>query len=194
MLDKSIPYFNIIMKRKADTPVPSIDLPSGYSFVSFSVDCQCAWAEIETSVGEFDSTDEALEYFNENYLSYPNEVERRTFFIQNSEGEKIATATAWWNYTGERRDLALEWIAVMPAYQGIGLGKAVVFEALKRMLQIEGDRDIFLHTQTWSYRAIGIYLQAGFEFVTEGAFSTYSNDYYKALPLLKEVLKNNNEA
>lgn len=186
MLDKSIPYYNLVMQRKPGQAIPQFVLPEGYSFVPFTDGAEIDWAEIETSVGEFDSTSEALEYFNEKYLSYPGEVKRRTIFIQTSDFKKVATVTCWWNYTGEQRDPALEWIAVMPEYQGLGLGKAVTFEGLKRMLLIEGDRDVFLHTQTWSYRAIGIYLQAGFEFLRSKTFGEYENDFDKALPYLEE--------
>ncbi|OGO78325.1 MAG: GNAT family N-acetyltransferase [Clostridiales bacterium GWB2_37_7] len=189
MLDKSIPYLNIPMQRKYETPIPQYVLPEGYSFVSFTAGSEVDWAEIETSVGEFDSISEALVYFQKNYLSFPGEVERRTIFIQTSDEKKVGTATSWWNYTDVRRDPTLEWIAVKPEYQGIGLGKAVVFEGMRRMLQIEGDRDVFLHTQTWSYRAIGIYLQAGFEFMKTGSFSRYENDFDKALPYLEKKMK-----
>jgi ribosomal protein S18 acetylase RimI-like enzyme len=189
MLDKSIPYLNIVMKRKAGTLVPQCVLPEGYSFVPFTPDSEADWAEIETSVGEFDSTAEALEYFQKNYLTYPGEVERRTIFIQTHDGKNIGTVTSWWNYTEIRRDPTLEWVAVKPEYQGLGLGKAIVFEGIRRMLLIEGERDIFLHTQTWSYRAIGIYIQAGFEFIKTGSFSNYDNDYEKAISYIREKLK-----
>lgn len=189
MLDKSIPYLNIVMQRKANTSIPQYVLPQGYRFVQFSPGDEIQWAEIETSVGEFDSVQEALNYFQENYLAYPGEVERRTIFVQTTEGEKVGTVTSWWNYTGVRRDLALEWIAVRPYYQGKGLGKAVVYEGVRNMVEIEGDRDIFLHTQTWSYSAVPIYLKAGFQFIKEGSFSRYKNDYEKAIPYLEEKLK-----
>lgn len=189
MLDKSIPYFNLPMQRKAEKLIPQVILPEGYSFVPYTVGSETDWADIEASVGEFDSTLEAFVYFKKEYLSYPNEVERRTIFIQTSDNKKIATVTSWWNYTGERRDPALHWVAVRPEYQGMGLGKAVVFEGIRRMLLIEGNRDIYLHTQTWSYKAIGIYLEAGFEFMKNNTFGGYENDFDKAVPYLEEKMK-----
>ena len=36
------------------------------------------------------------------------------------------------------------------------------------MADIEGDRDFYLHTQTWSHRAVGLYLWAGFRFLPDG--------------------------
>ena len=177
------------MLRKANTPIPKPILPNNYSVVFFSNGEEKNWAEIETSVGEFESESKALAYFQTEYLPYIKELERRLFFLQTREGENIATVTIWWNYTGERRDVSLHWVGVKPEYQGLGLGKALVFESMERMLRIEGDRDVYLHTQTWSYKAIGIYLQAGFEFIKEGSFSGYENDYEKAIPILKEKMK-----
>lgn len=189
MLDKSIPYYNLVMRRKTGEHLPQVALAEGYSFVPFTLGDEMDWAEIEASVGEFDSVSEALEYFQEEYLAYPKEVARRTIFVQSSDFKKVGTATCWWNYTDERRDPTMEWIAVMPEYQDKGLGKAIVFEGMRRMLMIEGDRDVFLHTQTWSYRAIGIYLQAGFEFIRTGSFGGHQNEYEEALPYLELKMK-----
>ncbi len=185
MLDKTIPYFNIIMRRAAKKPLPHISLPSGYSYIYYKRGFEKDWSEIMASVGEFDSAQIALDYFNENYLINPDEVNRRTLFIQTAENEKVATVTSWWHYTGVKRTPTLEWIAVKPEFQGLSLGKSIVFQGLRRTLEIEGDREIYLHTQTWSYRAIGIYLLAGFEFVKKDTFGNYINEFDRALPYLE---------
>ncbi|GIN88828.1 hypothetical protein J6TS2_52140 [Heyndrickxia sporothermodurans] len=49
-------------------------------------------------------------------------------------------------------------------------------ECINQLKQLEGDKDIFLHTQTWSYKAIGIYLKAGFNILEDGSFAKYKND------------------
>lgn len=186
MLDKSIPYYNIIMKRKKGTKVPEWKLPEGYSFALYSEGDEKDWIEIETLVGEFDNKEEANECFMKDYFPYMDELKRRMLFIANKDNKKVATLTNWWNYTGKRRDPSFHWVGVSPEHQGLGLGKAIVFEGLNRMIRIEGDRDFFLHTQTWSYRAVNIYLQAGFDFVEEEAFAGYTNDYKKAMEILSE--------
>ena len=188
MLDKSIPYLDVLMHRKRGTPIPKFSLPEGFSFSDYKKGDEDAWAEIETSVLEFDSKEEALSYFKEDYLSMVSEVERRCLFIENSKGEKVATAMAWWAYSDIRRDPWVYWIAVKPDYQGFGLGKAVVSAILHRMLNIEGDRDFYLHTQTWSYKAITIYKKMGFYITDEKNLFVYSNnDYQKTIALLKTL-------
>jgi len=174
MIDKSIPYVDILMKREAGTPFPDFPLPEGYRFVLFKDGDETEWAEITASAGEFDR----------------EELKRRCTFVETTEGEKVATCTAWWSYTGERRDPWLHWIAVKAGYQGLGLGKSVVAEGMRRMIAIEGDRDMYLHTQTWSYKAFNIYRKMGFQITREkGLGGCDTNDYDRAMEILKPFLR-----
>ncbi|NRF95790.1 GNAT family N-acetyltransferase [Paenibacillus frigoriresistens] len=188
MLDKTIPHFNVIMKRSAGVPLPRFALPEGYSFTWYVPGKEEQWAEIESSVGEFENVEQGLDYFRNEYLPFVEELKRRLLFVQNEDGEEIGTITSWWNLTGERRDPSVHWFAVKKEYQGVGVGKALVSECLNRLQLLEGDRNIFLHTQTWSYKAIGLYLNAGFEILSYESFAHYKNDYDIALPILKTVL------
>ncbi len=188
MLDKTLPYFDVIMKRRAGLPIAMHGLPSGFSIAGFVTGDEVQWASIETAVGEFMTEGEALTYFQNTYLPYNDELARRCVFVRDADGGAVGTITSWWNTTEERRDPSVHWLAVRPDAQGLGLGKALVAESLKRSLWLEGDRAIFLHTQTWSHRAISIYLKAGFEFVRQGSFGGYPNDYLQAMPVLRTVL------
>ena len=192
MLDKSIPYVDVLMHRKKGALVSPIILPDGFSFSAFQAGDEKAWAQIETSVLEFPDELDALMYFQKTYMPYISELERRCLFIENSEGEKIATSTAWWNYTGVRRDPWLHWVAVKPQYQNLGLGKAIVSKITQLMIEIEGNRDFYLHTQTWSHRAIKIYEKFGYAITKEKNLFKYANENYeKAIEILKNLhLKN----
>jgi GNAT superfamily N-acetyltransferase len=192
MLDKSIPYFNVIMKRHANIPIPEFDLPHGYSFAWFNTGKEEKWAEIETSVGEFNTIEEAVNYFRAEYIPFEDELKKRLLFVRNEKGEEIGTITGWWNVTGVRRDPSIHWFAVKKEYQGLGLGKVLVSECLKRLMHLEGSKEVFLHTQTWSYRAIGLYQNAGFHIEPQECFAHYRNDYYDAVPILKKYLSSLN--
>jgi GNAT superfamily N-acetyltransferase len=190
MLDKSIPYYDVLMCRDSGKPLPAQPLPEGFRFASFSSGDEMDWAVIETSVGEFDSVEEALSYFRLEYLPMVKELERRCFFVVADDGSKVGTFTLWWNYTDGRRDPWVHWVAVKPSHQGFGLGKALVAEGMRRGIEMEGDRAFYLHTQTWSYKAMGIYFWSGFERTREKGLSGYANDDYdKATDVLKGVLK-----
>lgn len=163
-------------------------MTKGFNFVSYQSGDELAWAEIETSVLEFDKVEVAVEYFKTNYVPYQAEVKRRTIFIQNEKGEKIATFTAWWNYTGNRRHPFMHWVAVKPQYQGLSLGKAIISKGISLMVEIEGDCDMYIPTQTWSHKAIKLYRWAGFDFETkESAPGGFENQTADALQILKKL-------
>ena len=188
MLDKSIPHMSIVMHRKAGTPIPEFDLPEGFKFALYKSGDEKAWAKIETSVSEFGDELDALLYFQREFLQTPSEAERRCVFIENSQGEKIATASAWHRHTGIRRDPILHWVAVNPNYRGLGLGKALVSKVLRLMRDIEGDRDFYLSTQSWSHVAVRIYMKFGFYVTGEKNLIGNENaDYPKNVELLKSV-------
>nr|WP_243239320.1 GNAT family N-acetyltransferase [Sulfobacillus harzensis] len=187
-MDKTLPYFNVIMKRRAGLPIETWALPPNFSLKWFVPGDEVRWATIETSVGEFSTQEEALKYLRQTYLPDGDELSRRCLLVSAANGDAVGTITSWWNMTEKRRDPAIHWLAVRPEFQGLGLGKALVSECLKRLTRLEGDRDIFLHTQTWSHRAIAIYIKAGFGIVKRGSFGNYPNDYDEAMPVLRTVL------
>ena len=185
MLDKSVPYAGLFMRREAGTPLPDFKLPDGFSFSFFSDGDEESWARIETSVLEFTSEFAALMHFREKFLPHPDELSRRCLFIENNSGKKIATATAWWSdIEGERRPW-MHWVGVNPVYQGLGLGKALIARVTELMTQLDGDVPLFLTTQTWSYKAIDIYKTCGFEPTDEKIlYKRRRYNYKKALRIL----------
>ena len=122
------------------------------------------------------------------YISNIVSSMRRRLFIQNPAGEKIATATIWWEYSGKRRDPWVSYVAVKPDYQGLGLSKALLSRLLELSAEIEGDRKVYLHTQTWSHRAVKLYEKFGFYITKEPNLFKYANNQYEeATALLAEI-------
>ena len=168
MLDKSLEYRNLLMRRPAGAPIPEAILPPGYSFSLYQPGDETHWARIETAVLEFDDETQASDCVRRDYLDFHGESSRRMLFIREPGGLPVATFTAWWQYTGQRRDPWVHWVGVHPEHQSRGLGRAIVAQGVRLMADIEGDRDFYLHTQTWSHRAVGLYLWAGFRFLPDG--------------------------
>jgi len=190
MLDKNLPYWGVFMHRKAGSPVASVPLPEGYRFVLYSIGDELDWARIETSVLEFDSEFAALLHFREKFIPYSDELERRCLFIQNDSGEKVATATAWWNHVDDERRPWVHWVAVNPEYQGLGLGKALISHVIEHMIKLEGDVDFYLHTQTWSYKAVDIYTLNGFQASEESQlYKERRNNFKKAMRIIDRQLR-----
>ena len=189
MLDKSVPYVGIYMKRPAGTPYVPCTIPDGFKFTFYKDGNDRDWARIETSVLEFDNEFEASMYFAQKFKPEIEEFKKRCLFIETAEGKKIATATAWWHHVNDERRAWLHWVAVDPNYQGLGLGKAITSGVTKLMLDLEGDVDFYLHTQTWSYKAIKIYEKFGYHITDEKILykGNKHNNYKKALKILKKL-------
>ena len=186
MLDKTLPFYKLYMQRKAGTPIPAYPLPDGFKFVFFKDGDEQSWAKIETSVEEFDNEFAALLLFKGDYMPYASELYRRCLFIENVRGEKVATATAWWSFIDGQRRPWVHWVSVAPEYQGLGLGKAITSQVTRLLLEMEGDLDFYLCTQTWSYKAINIYRHVGYEPTDEKKLygRKYASHYKKAMKVL----------
>ena len=193
MIDESVPYIPVIMKREAGLPLPAFPLPQGFTYEMYKPGDEKDWARIEASVEEFENEMDALLHYQEEFMPYTRELPLRCIFICAPNGEKIGTATAWWCYVNERRYPQVHWVAVKPGYQGLGLGKALTCEVIRRMTAIDGDNVFYLSTQTTSYKAIGIYEWAGFYITDERDVLDCKNDQVaEAKALLKEIRQKEN--
>ena len=183
MLDKSIPYKSIMMVLKQDIPLlaNAPNLPKGYRFAFYQPGDETIWAQLETSVGEFDNIQAALQYFKKEFLPYPKLLAERMSFVYHESGKPCATATAWFHKGGGP---ILHWVSTRPEEQKKGLGSAVVHRALSIARHAYPNEDITLHTQTWSHQAIRLYRKFGFELVKSHA---EGNDYSAAIAVLKQV-------
>ena len=70
MLDRTIPFCNTIMKC-SDYEYRNVELPDGFSVVSYQSGYEKEWAKLEYSVGDFGSVTEAEIYFVETCLQEP---------------------------------------------------------------------------------------------------------------------------
>lgn len=189
MLDKSVEYKRIIMKldhnknKQLEEPM----LPEGYTFQMYKEGMEVEWATTETEVLEFETRNKALIYFEENLKPYKEQLKDRMVFIINSEGNAVANACAWYLDYKQRHQAQVHYVAVRPNYQGLGLGKAILLKILSLFPIYEPCEDIYLHTQTWSHRAVHMYLKKGFRLVTDEFLGYEESDYEKAVQILEHV-------
>ena len=165
MLDKSIPYMDIIMSAKqealADIKIPS--LPEEFHFRMYEKGDEIGWADLEVSVKEFSSREEALSYFHKVFSPHADLLSKRMCFIVDQNDQIAATASAWFKEENGRRFPLVHWVSVSPNVQGKGLGSAIVKYVLSLFQDLEPDgKEVFLHTQTWSHKAIYMYYKYGF--------------------------------
>ena len=194
MLNKQLPYKNIIMRLDADfASFLEPNLPEGFKFKFFEEQNLADWAKIETAVLEFENEIEAQDYFKQKYMPKLKELKKRLFFICNEQNQPIATTMAWFVNTKQHgKQLSLGWVSVLPEYQGRGLGKALVLKAFEVYSQLDAQDSIWLDTQTWSNVAVKLYHNLGFNFCKSTSFARdsgelYQNDFKESIEVLRDV-------
>lgn len=160
-INRTLKYVDLLLVRGLDD-IPVMSLPEGFRFVLFQEGDEKHWVDIEVSSGEFLSFDEGIEAFNYYYGHCYEELKKRCIFIENNEGEKVATATAFYaDYPIGDITGYVYWVSVKKEYQGKGLSKPLVSMALLKMKEL-GHKGTFLHTQTHTWLAVKVYLDMGF--------------------------------
>ncbi len=160
--DGRICYYELLLEGDI-TEVPQYELPEGYRFVPYTDNDRDAWIDIEMSAKEFVSYEQGLEAWNRYYAAKLDELPDRMFFIETNEGEKIATATAFYDIYGRdtSNDGWLHWVAVKREYQGRGLSKPLITYVLRVMNKL-GHARAKIPTQTNTWLACKVYMDLGF--------------------------------
>jgi len=162
MLDKSIEHIKVTMTKCDTIEYPRFDLPPGFYFEQFKSGHEKHWAKIMHSVGEVGSLKEGLNIFENEFLD-KDLMHRRFIYVFDEFKNPAAVASLW---IGD--DLGcimqrLHWLAVEQNYQGKGLMKVLMTKILDTYNELGCTQGIYLTTQTWSYKAINVYLKFGFK-------------------------------
>ena len=185
MLDRTIPFCNTIMKCSDYSP-RHVELPDGFSIVSYQRGYEKEWAKLEYAIGDFDSLEVAEKYFVETYLqkteSFPN-----ILFAMNKDNEIIGSCIAWQDMRGTNSVSSLHWLVVDERYQRLGLGRALCIAVMNIYVE-HGALPVYIHTQPWSWKAILLYTSLGFKLQKTDAFSHYENEYEKAMIELGKIV------
>lgn len=164
-MDRSIEHIELVMYRPNLLDVPVASLPLGYSLRSFQDGDREHWAGIEMSAGEFTTMERAREIFDRDFGGHLDEAKRRMLFLEADDVGPIGTTSAWWGeFRGETIGM-IHWVAIKEEFHGRGLSKPLLAAALSLMARFHSSAH--LHTQTHSWRAIGLYEKFGFLRVDE---------------------------
>lgn len=123
---------------------------------------------------------EMAAYFDAVYAPRQADFFASCLLVRDGEGRAVGTGLLWRAYG---RLLTLHWLQVAPAWEGRGLGRAI----LTRLLSVPAQTGeaVFLHTQPASFRAIKLYTDFGFALLTGGPVGRRENQLDAALPLLR---------
>lgn len=102
MLDRTIPFYNIILK--CDTyKYHKVCLPKGYSFSFYQEGFEEAWALLEYNIGDFESKESALDYFKSTYMSKMDLLEKKALFVLDGSNNIVGSCIAWEDRKGAKR-------------------------------------------------------------------------------------------
>lgn len=190
MLDRSIPFYNIILR--CDNPLDTApSLHGEYAFRMYQAGDELAWAELEYEIGDFNSVAEAKQYFLSNYCTKSEpDISERCVFAVKQDGTIIGSCIAWQDLRNNLPVASLHWLVVSPRYQNKGIGSALCQKAMQIFAK-KDEKPIYIHTQPWSYKAMILYIHQGFKIQKTDTFSHYINQFPLAMNTLQKILSQN---
>lgn len=161
--DYRIRYYELLFERSDLDQIPQYDLPEGFRFVFYKPGDRDTWIDIEYSAKEFLSYDHGMESWGRYYEGKDDDLVHRMVFIENADGLKVATASAYYDIYGKDKSGAgwLHWVAVRREFQGMGLSKPLISFTLRHMQKL-GYSCAKIPSQTTTWLACKIYLDFGF--------------------------------
>ncbi len=149
------------MIRRSLHDVPGFQVPTGFRLRSYWPGDEQAWyrihaeAELHERIGP--------ELFRRRFGEDLTTLKHRQIYLESPTGETIGTATAWHEADFDGAGIGrVHYVAIVPRYQGQGLSKPLMTEALLRLREL-GDERAYLATTTVRLPAINLYLGFGFE-------------------------------
>lgn len=161
------------------------DLPAPYFIRTCRRDELYQWKMIH-----FDDLKTALankqmmdQFFDEVYRPNESLFYEKCLFVCNEHDRPIGTCFAWKAYGNIT---TIHWFKVIQAYEGLGIGRGLLSFVMKS-INID-DFPVFLHTQPSSFRAIKLYSDFGFRFLTDPMIGFRKNELKESLPILKQLM------
>lgn len=161
-MDTSIPHIGVIMEKMNTAEYPKIQLPAGFSFASYSDEFKEEWAQMQFEVEQVNSLEEGKSEFHECYINHKAEIMDTCVFVTACDGNLAGVALLCdGNLFGDARK-RVHWVTVAPTYQNRGICGAMLTKLMDIYNECGFEKGIYLTSQTWSYKAIGIYKKFGF--------------------------------
>ena len=167
-IESKIKYYELLMYYADTSKYIKYELPNDFHFEFYKPGDEYEWFNIQLSCGNFTNYEKEFHYFHDFYDSFIDELNKRCFFIvDNNTNKKIATATVSLLKKEEYGyNATIDWVAISKEYQGRKLSKPLISKIISLSNEL-GHKKILLHTQTTTWLAAKLYLDAGFEILNK---------------------------
>lgn len=157
IIDRNV---SVTMCRDTLTGIPVYSLPHGYQIRPYLPGDEHEWVRIESDADRFNAI--SIELFRKEFGNDPALLGERQFYLLDSLGAAIGTATAWFDdaHCGQPYG-RIHWVAIHPDCQGKGLSKPLMTSVCTRLHEL-GHEKAYLVTSSARINAINLYLHLGF--------------------------------
>lgn len=162
-LDKSIPYYPVLMILKNKPKIEKIELPEGYYFQTYDASYKDAWIKLHVALGQIKDIESGYQYFEETFETQPEALKKQMILLVDSCGNLVGTSSVWEGYHFNKKRYRVHWVGVDENHQRKGLAKALLLKTIELYESMQLEDPLYLTTQTNSYVAISMYLKLGFE-------------------------------
>lgn len=157
----SVDLIEVRMLRRDLQPVPWHPPPPPYVLRPYRPGDVDTWVQVHRQAERYHA-DISADLFHREFGRDDDLLAARQLFLCDGAGAAVGTATAWLGAAPDERHLGrIHWVAVVPAAQGRGLGRALVAALCQRFVDL-GHAAAFLTTETVRVPAICMYLKLGF--------------------------------
>ena len=95
MIDKTIPYYNVLMRYDGPAMMECPIAPEGYRFRGYKAGDETAWAQMEVDNYDFDTFENAKTYFVNKYCTFPQKLQEGFVGIENELGKLCGIVICW---------------------------------------------------------------------------------------------------
>lgn len=161
-LDKTMPYIRVFMEKTDTESYPRYALADGYTFKFYEPGMEEEFCRLQCLIGGVDSIGDGQDIFMREFSGDLEMLKSRMIFVIAENGDCVGTACLWWgSHLGDKIP-RVHWMCVHPAHQNKGISKALLTRFFDLHNELGLGPYIYLVTQTWSYKAINVYTEFGF--------------------------------
>lgn len=154
------PHTEVFMVHRNIAQAPRYEMPAGYAMRFYREGDVTTWVRVQLAAEKLFVP--SAEDFTKSMPGDTTHLATRVMFLVDPAGEDIGTITAWDDSDLDGTPMGhIHWVAIVPAAQGLGLGKPMMSAALDAMRR-RGDTAAWLETNTARVPALNLYLQFGF--------------------------------